>query len=143
MNAFRLDGQVAAVTGACGKLGPIWVEALVDAGARVAALDLAGATASAAFERLSSRAGSSLRRFDCDITNRAAIEAAAQTIVAELGPPSVLVNNAGIDQPPDPASVGEETFEAFKRALDVNLAGVFNATTVFGSAMLGLLFGEL
>jgi len=44
---FRLDNQIAVVTGACGKLGPVWVEALVDAGAGVAALDLAGAPMSA------------------------------------------------------------------------------------------------
>ena len=27
---FRLDNQTAVVTGACGKLGPVWVEALLD-----------------------------------------------------------------------------------------------------------------
>src|SRR6185503_6620817 len=70
-----------------------------------------------------------------DVTDRDALAAALERITADHGVPSVLVNNAGIDRPPDPASAGEETFEAFKRALDVNLAGVFNATTVFGSAM--------
>jgi NAD(P)-dependent dehydrogenase (short-subunit alcohol dehydrogenase family) len=43
---FRLDNQTAVVTGACGNLGPVWVEALLDAGARVAALELKGAPAS-------------------------------------------------------------------------------------------------
>jgi NAD(P)-dependent dehydrogenase (short-subunit alcohol dehydrogenase family) len=139
VNGFRLDGVVAAVTGACGKLGPVWVEALVDAGARVAALDLAGATASPAFERLSTRAGSSLRRFDCDITNRAAIEAAARAIAAELGPPFVLVNNAGIDQPPDSPGgrhhLQELPIDQFRRMVEVNLLGTFQVTQVFGALM--------
>ena len=45
--AFRLDNQVAVVTGACGRLGPIWAQALLGAGARVAALDMPGALATA------------------------------------------------------------------------------------------------
>ena len=46
---FRLDNQTAVVTGACGKLGPIWAAALLDAGASGAALELGGALVSAAY----------------------------------------------------------------------------------------------
>jgi NAD(P)-dependent dehydrogenase (short-subunit alcohol dehydrogenase family) len=114
-----LDGVVAVVTGASGKLGPGWTAALREAGAVVAGNDVeAGEGVEAA-----------------DVTDRPALEAALRRITADHGVPSVLVNNAGIDQPPDPAAAGEETLEAFTRALDVNLAGVFNATTVFGTAM--------
>ena len=44
-NIFRLEDEIAVVTGALGKLGPIWIEALLDAGASVFALDLAGSAA--------------------------------------------------------------------------------------------------
>ena len=51
----------------------------------------------------------------------------------------MLVNNAGIDQPPcgDAGGVAIEDvpFDDFRRVLDVNLAGTFLATQVFGSAM--------
>jgi NAD(P)-dependent dehydrogenase (short-subunit alcohol dehydrogenase family) len=114
-----LDGAVAVVTGASGKLGPVWTAALRQAGAVVAEIDLEASDGVEA----------------ADVTDRPALEAALERITALHGVPSVLVNNAGIDQPPDPAAAGEETLEAFRRALDVNLAGVFNSTTVFGSAM--------
>jgi NAD(P)-dependent dehydrogenase (short-subunit alcohol dehydrogenase family) len=138
-NHFSLDDQVAVVTGACGKLGPIWIEALVDAGARVAALELPGAPASSAYRQLEQRSGSSIQRFDCDITDRRSIERAAASVAASLGLPSVLVNNAGVDQPPD--SGGNRTriedlpMEQFRRMLDVNLLGTFQATQVFGGEM--------
>jgi NAD(P)-dependent dehydrogenase (short-subunit alcohol dehydrogenase family) len=51
----------------------------------------------------------------------------------------VLVNNAGIDQPPDPdAAVGGiegVSPEQFLRVLDVNTRGTFVATQAFGPAM--------
>jgi NAD(P)-dependent dehydrogenase (short-subunit alcohol dehydrogenase family) len=136
---FSLDGHIAVVTGACGKLGPIWIEALVDAGARVAALELPGIPASSAYRAVEDRAGAKLQRFDCDITDRGSIEAAAAAVVERIGSVTVLVNNAGVDQPPD--SGGNRTriedlpIEQFRRMLDVNLIGTFQVTQVFGSTM--------
>ena len=138
---FRLDNQVAVVTGACGKLGPIWVDALVEAGARVAALELPGAKASALFESVAGRAGESIRRVDCDITDRASIESAAARVRTELGMPSVLVNNAGIDQPPDSPGgrhhLQDLPIDQFRRMVEVNLLGTFQVTQVFGALMAG------
>ena len=82
---FRLDNQTAVVTGACGKLGPVWAEALLDAGARVAALELAGAPASAAYNAVADRAGDRMRRFDCDVTDRASIQQATDALAAAGG----------------------------------------------------------
>jgi NAD(P)-dependent dehydrogenase (short-subunit alcohol dehydrogenase family) len=136
---FRLDNQTAIVTGACGKLGPVWAEALVDAGARVAALEVAGAPVSAAYTALANRAGDRLRLFECDITDRRSIEGALDQVLAALGEPDVLVNNAGIDQPPD--SGGNRTrienlpLDQFQRMVDVNLIGTFQVTQVIGSGM--------
>ena len=39
MQLFNLEDDIGVVTGALGKLGPIWVETLLAAGARVLALD--------------------------------------------------------------------------------------------------------
>jgi NAD(P)-dependent dehydrogenase (short-subunit alcohol dehydrogenase family) len=138
---FTLDNQVAVVTGACGKLGPVWTEALLDAGARVAALDLAGARPSDAFSALVSRTRDRLERFDCDITHRGSIEAAAQQVRARFGGPTILVNNAGVDQPPDSdgnrSRIENLPLEQFQRMVEVNLLGTFQVTQVFGGQMAG------
>src|SRR5207247_2669810 len=74
-----------------------------------------------------------------DVTDRGALEQVRARLEREAGPPAILVNNAGIDQPPDAAArtyaIEDVPLEDFRSTLDVNLAGTFNATQVFGSAM--------
>jgi NAD(P)-dependent dehydrogenase (short-subunit alcohol dehydrogenase family) len=109
-----LAGRVAVVTGALGILGPVWTEALTGAGATVVGLDV--------------REGDGV--LQGDVTDRASLERVLATVMDQHGAPSVLVNNAGIDVPP-----GETDDASFTKTLDVNVAGVFNATQVFGQAM--------
>lgn len=136
---FRLDDQVAVVTGACGKLGPIWIEALVDAGARVAALELPGASLSPAYRALEGRTAGRIQRFDCDITDRQSIADAVASVAVRMGDASVLVNNAGVDQPPDTSGtrsrIEDLPIDQFRRMVEVNLLGTFQVTQAFGSAM--------
>lgn len=119
-----LEGSVAVVTGALGNLGPLWIGTLAEAGARVVGVDVQpGEVAGAA----------SIEQ--ADVTDRAALEAIAERIDT----PAVLVNNAGIDQPPDAtgstAAIEDVPLEDFRRTLDVNLGGTFAATQAFGSRM--------
>ena len=137
---FRLDDDVAVVTGALGRLGPVWVEALIHAGAKVAALDLPTSESSAAFEALVDRVDSTrLFRVDCDITDRSTVETALKKVASQLGVPTVLVNNAGLDQPPDKPNsrhrVSELPVELFSQMLAVNLTGTFLVTQVIGGEM--------
>jgi len=136
---FSLDQQIAVVTGACGRLGPIWVEALLDAGARVAALELPGAPVSAAFRALADGSPLTLERFDCDITRRESIESAAAAVASRMGVASVLVNNAGVDQPPDAggtrSTIDDLPIEQVRKMIEVNLLGTFQVTQVFGGQM--------
>jgi NAD(P)-dependent dehydrogenase (short-subunit alcohol dehydrogenase family) len=114
-----LEGRVAIVTGALGKLGPVWANALADAGATVIRIDL---RESAGVEQ-------------ADVTDRAALE----SIRERIDTPSILVNNAGIDQPPEAGArtyrIEDVPLEDFRETVDVNLVGAFNAIQVFGSAM--------
>jgi NAD(P)-dependent dehydrogenase (short-subunit alcohol dehydrogenase family) len=69
---------------------------------------------------------------DADVRDRAALVALRDRLGAA---PTILVNNAGIDQPPDAGAQAVLDHDDFLRVLDVNLAGAFNAMLVFGEPM--------
>ncbi len=123
-----MQGELAVVTGVAGNLGPVWVEALADAGTRVVGID-----------RDAVAAGKAEHVWQADVRDRAALDAIAGEIGERYGTPTILVNNAGIDQPPlegaAPPAVEDIALEDFLGVLDVNVAGAFNTTQVFGSAM--------
>jgi NAD(P)-dependent dehydrogenase (short-subunit alcohol dehydrogenase family) len=56
-----------------------------------------------------------------------------------IGEPSILVNNAGLDQPPDSPGgryhLHELPIDEFRRMVEVNLLGTFQVTQVFGERM--------
>ena len=104
---FRLDGRVAVVTGALGILGPVWTKALLDAGASVVGLDLPGAQPNAAFAALQSAFGDTrLTLLPGSVTDCDALLAARDHVRSTSGAADVLVNNAGVDQPPSPSGGG-------------------------------------
>jgi glucose 1-dehydrogenase len=110
--------RIALVTGGAGGIGYACAEALAEDGCRVLLADIDAGVASVA-ERLGG-AG-----YVCDMGDAAAIGALFDRIEAEVGPVSVLVNNAGIAQGGDFLTHDLETFE---RVIRVNLTGTFVAT---------------
>jgi NAD(P)-dependent dehydrogenase (short-subunit alcohol dehydrogenase family) len=129
-----LQNAVAVVTGALGKLGPHWVRGLADAGARVVGVDVSRDGAA----ELERALGDSFRLERGDVTDRASLDAVMARI-GDLDTPSILVNNAGIDQPPTAAAarhrIEDVPTEAFRGTVDVNLLGTFHAIQVFGAPM--------
>jgi 2-hydroxycyclohexanecarboxyl-CoA dehydrogenase len=110
-----LDGKVAVVTGAAGGIGSAIVGALCDAGAAVAAWDLDAATAKQVIDGRDRAIA-----VEVDITDRASVEAALAATEEQLGPVSVLVNNAGIDKIERFLDSAESTWE---RITAVNFLG--------------------
>ncbi len=127
-DGFSLSGRVAIVTGALGRLGPIWTQALTTAGAAVVGVDVAPPGP-----------GATVRIEQADVCDKDALQAVRERIEREVGVPTILVNNAGIDVPPGSANVTHRIedvpLEDFRTTVDVNLAGTFVATQVFGPAM--------
>jgi NAD(P)-dependent dehydrogenase (short-subunit alcohol dehydrogenase family) len=138
---FSLEGDIGVVTGGLGKLGPIWVETLLDAGSAVFVLDRPGQKISEEFREIEKRfGGQRLKLAYADVRDRLALEAVCKECLETFGVPSILVNNAGIDRPPDKSAEGyplediplEENLEIF----EVNTVGLFLVTQVFGSEMI-------
>ncbi|HTK41308.1 MAG TPA: SDR family oxidoreductase [Gemmatimonadales bacterium] len=127
----ELAGKIAFVTGAAHGQGRAIVLALARAGAAVAAFDVAkplaypGYAMGSADELASlaaecTAAGARCLTFAGDVRDDSAITAAVERTVAQLGPISILVNNAGI------CGYGlahELTEEAWDAMLDINLKG--------------------
>jgi NAD(P)-dependent dehydrogenase (short-subunit alcohol dehydrogenase family) len=123
-----------------GQLGPIWVETLIDAGSRVVALDRSGQPPSAEFQRVQARFGPErLHVASADVCSRPELEAALARCMQVFGTPTILVNNAGIDAPPTAEGKGyrleEIPLEVTLRILEVNTAGLFLVSQIFGAAM--------
>jgi len=86
-----LAGQIAAVTGAGGKIGAATACAFAAAGAEVALLDI---DAGAARARANEIGGAALA-IGCDVTDGAAVRAAFDAVVESFGGVDIVVSNAG------------------------------------------------
>jgi len=92
----RFQNKTVIVTGGGGGIGGATARRLAQEGARVGVLDLNLEAAEAVVARIREDAGQAAA-FQCDITDRAQVEAAVAGVQAQLGPIDALVNNAGWD----------------------------------------------
>jgi NAD(P)-dependent dehydrogenase (short-subunit alcohol dehydrogenase family) len=104
------DGLAALVTGGASGIGAAVVATLRDRGARTAALDLDV-----------SGVPEGVLALEVDVRDDAAVRAAVDRSVAELGGLDVLVNNAGIGAQ---GTVEDNDDAEWTRVLDVNLLGM-------------------
>jgi NAD(P)-dependent dehydrogenase (short-subunit alcohol dehydrogenase family) len=136
---FGLEGDVAIVTGALGNLGPVFCEALLERGAKVLATDVQGREPSPRFRAVRERfSDAKLVTTVMNITSRDELSSALATCKTKLGAPTVLVNNAGIDQPPrvvETHRLEDIPVELARAVFEVNALGTFQAMQVFGSEM--------
>src|SRR5262245_45677608 len=93
---MSVRGKVAVVTGAGSGIGRATALALGAEGARVAAVDVNGATA-AETARLIAEASGDSTAFTTDVTSSEQVRAMVDGVVSRYGTIDVLVNNAGLD----------------------------------------------
>lgn len=109
---FRLDGEVALVTGGAGRLGSQYVRTLAAAGASVAALDVVASPGPALQDLLTERPDA-VSFHSVDVTKRDAVDVAVAAVTARFGAPTILVNNAGLGSSPADAALETGRFEHY------------------------------
>ncbi|HEY3447073.1 MAG TPA: SDR family oxidoreductase [Myxococcales bacterium] len=117
----RLSGQTVVVTGASRGIGRACALALAAEGAQVALVARGLEGLQAAVGEIQSGGGRALA-IAGDVADEALAAAVFEKVERELGPVSVLVNDAAILEL---GRVAELSTEAFDRTLDVNLRGPF------------------
>ncbi|MFE0756118.1 SDR family oxidoreductase [Inquilinus sp. NPDC058860] len=134
MQIFRLDDQIAFVTGAGSGIGQRIAVGLAEAGADVALFDLSASEAGLADTTGRIRAlGRRALTLTGDVTRAADLAAAVDAVEAQLGELAVAVNCAGIAN----ATAAEDLPEAqWQRTIDVNLTGVFLSAQAEARVML-------
>jgi NAD(P)-dependent dehydrogenase (short-subunit alcohol dehydrogenase family) len=129
---YRLDGQVALVTGASKGIGADLARALANAGAQVAV----AARNVVALEKLAAEiedGGGEGFAVEMDVSSVASIRSAVDSVAARFGGLDIMVNNAGLGAN-HPA---EEVTEAdWDEMIDVNLRGLFFSCQAAGRVML-------
>lgn len=121
---ISFEGRVVFITGAANGIGRATADTLSGLGAAIGVIDLDGAAAAKAADELVAN-GVRAAAATADVSAPDQVEAAVGNLVARLGAPYVVVNNAGVS-PLGP--VDEITHEALLAAMAINVGGALNVT---------------
>ena len=132
--SFDLTGQVALVTGASSGIGRRLAELLAAAGAKVALAARRVDRLAELASEIEAAGGQSLP-IACDVTRSESVTAAVSAAENELGPLSILVNNAGVTVS---KPLFEHTEADWDYVVDTNLKGAWLAAREFAHHLVGL-----
>ncbi len=118
----RMNNKTVVVTGGGGGIGGATCQRMAQEGAKVAVFDMNLEAAQKVADAITA-AGGHAAAYKCDITDRAAVDAAVAATEAQLGPIDVLVNNAGWDvfKP-----FTKTTPDQWERLIAINLTGALH-----------------
>jgi NAD(P)-dependent dehydrogenase (short-subunit alcohol dehydrogenase family) len=132
--SFSIDGQVALVTGASSGIGRHFAALLAAAGVKVAVAARRVDRLAELAAEIEAAGGTSLP-IACDVTRSDDVAAAVASVESELGPLTLLVNNAGVvvSKP-----LFEHTEADWDHVVDTNLKGAWLMAREFAQHLVGL-----
>jgi NADP-dependent 3-hydroxy acid dehydrogenase YdfG len=122
-----LTGRVAIVTGASSGIGEATAYRLATLGAKVAIAARRTDNLDALATRISASGGTALP-LTLDVTDRPAVNAAAQQVADQLGPVDLVFNNAGVQLI---SPIDDVRFDDWQHQIDLNITGVMNVIGAF------------
>ncbi|MEO3841784.1 3-oxoacyl-ACP reductase FabG [Streptomyces sp. CNZ287] len=132
-------GRVAIVTGAARGIGAATAVRLAHEGRAVAVLDLDEGACAETVGKITEAGGTALA-VGCDVSDAAAVEAGVARAAAELGPPVILVNNAGVTRDNLLFKMAEEDWDT---VMNVHLRGAFLMSRACQKHMVDAGFGRI
>jgi NAD(P)-dependent dehydrogenase (short-subunit alcohol dehydrogenase family) len=136
---FRLDGLAAVVTGGSGGIGAAAAQALAAAGADVVVLGRNRVKLENT-ARAVEAAGRRALVVEADVTDEAAVVAAARTVMDAFGRADILFNNAGVTSP---RLLADMSLVEWRDVVDVSLTGAFLCSRAFAPAMTANDYGRI
>jgi NAD(P)-dependent dehydrogenase (short-subunit alcohol dehydrogenase family) len=132
---FSLEDKVIVVTGGTGILGTGFVDAIINAGGKVAIIDLNQAKGEEAVAAIKAKGGDAIA-IVASVLDEEQMKAAGDTIIATYGKINGLVNAAGGNVPEGVLQPDKDVFdlniEGMKKALVLNLWGTLIPTQTLG-----------
>lgn len=133
------EQRVAVVTGAARGIGAATAVRLAAEGRAVAVLDLDEAACKDTVEKITAAGGRAVA-VGCDVSDADQVEAAVARVTGELGPPVVLVNNAGVLRDNLLFKMSDDDWDT---VMNVHLKGAFLMTRACQKHMVDNGFGRI
>ncbi|MCE5327998.1 MAG: SDR family oxidoreductase [Planctomycetaceae bacterium] len=132
---YRLDGQVAVVSGGGGQIGAKLCEILAEAGADIVMVDNNAELAASESKRIAAATQRQVVPKAVDITSEDAVKQLAAEVYDQFGRCDILINAAHYKGGAFFAPLDQYPLDAWKRVLEVNLTGAFLTCREIGGRM--------